>query len=276
MVGAQSHRLRGRTGAGRFRHRPGTSSGWAKGSLTDSLGQGAENLSVLGPVDYFLWIASAFLQAAVVVCSFRGRALVKYFTLSLYMCAAFLLTVGRYFVFARYGYTSIQYFYFYYLSDAILTICLYFALMGLYSHVFQEMKVSKYLRVAALLLLAATAWFSYQVVLASSHKLLTRFVVELSQNLYFVGVVLTYLLWGAMMKLRDTRTRLIQLVLALGVYFSAFAASYALRNLYPELVIWRYVSHLMSLWLPLAWAYTFQKVPEEARLATSRVAATQR
>jgi hypothetical protein len=229
---------------------------------------------VLGPVDYILWFTSAFLQAAVLVCSFRGRGLFKYSTLNLYMAAAFLLTVGRYFIFARHGYTSIQYFYFYYLSDAVLTICLYFALMGLYSHVFEEMGVKNYLRVAALLLLGATAWFSYQVVLTSSHKLLTRFVVELSQNLYFVGVVLTYLLWGAMMKLRETRTRLIQLVLALGVYFSAFAASYALRSLYPEVVIWRYVSHLMSLWLPLSWAYTFYKIPEEARLATARVVAS--
>jgi len=192
------------------------------------------------------------------------------------MLAALVLSLGRIFVSFRWGYTSPLYFYFYYLSDAVLTICLYFALMGLYSHVFQEMGVHRYLRFAALLLLGGTAWFSYQVVVNSSHKLLTRFVVELSQNLYFVGVVLTYLLWGAVMKLRETRTRLVQLILALGVYFSAFAASYALRNLYPELPIWRYVSHLMSLWLPLAWAYTFTRIPEEARLATARVAASSR
>jgi hypothetical protein len=60
-------------------------------------------------------------------------------------------------------------------------------------------------------------------------------------------------------------------VLSLGVYFSAFAASYALVNLYPDFVLWRYVSHLMSMWLPLSWAYTFIKVPEDARLATSSV-----
>lgn len=231
---------------------------------------------MLGPVDYFLWFASAFLEAGVVVCSFHARGLSRYFTLNLYMAVAFLLTVGRFIVFLRFGFTSAQYFYFYYSSDALMTICLYFALMGLYSHVFQEMGVHRYLRVAALLLLAATAWFSYQVVLSSSHKLLTRFVVELSQNLYFVGVVLTYLLWGAMMKLHETRTRLIQLVLALGVYFSAFAANFALRNLHPDFVIWRYAPPILALWLPLAWAYTFRKIPEEARLATSRVAATQR
>ncbi len=227
-------------------------------------------------MDYGLWFANAFLEAAVVVCAFRAGGLSKYLTLNLYMAAAFVLTLGRFIVFLDYGYTSPQYTYFYWFSDALLTIFLYFALMGLYSLVFQEMGVHRYLRFAALLLLVGTAWFSYQVVVNSSHKLLTRFVVELSQNLYFVGVVLTYLLWGAIMKLRETRTRLIQLVLALGVYFSAFAANYALRNLYPERMIWHYVPPVLGLWLPLAWAYTFVRIPEEARLATARVATSSR
>lgn len=231
---------------------------------------------MLGPVDYFLWFASAFLEAAAVVCALRGHALRRYSTLILYMFVAFVLTVIRYLVFARYGILSSEYIYFYYYSDSLMTICLYLALMSLYSHVFREMGVSRYLRFGAILLLGLTGCFSYQVVQTASHKLITRFVVELSQNLYFVGVVLTYLLWGAMMKLRETRTRLVQLVLALGVYFSAFAANYALRNLYPDFLIWRYVPPLMALWLPVAWAYTFLKIPEEARLATARVAATPR
>ncbi len=37
---------------------------------------------------------------------------------------------------------SSEYIYFYYYSDAILTICLYFALMGLYAIVFEELGVS--------------------------------------------------------------------------------------------------------------------------------------
>jgi hypothetical protein len=78
------------------------------------------------------------------------------------------------------------------------------------------------------------------------------------------------------MKLRETRTRLIQLVLALGVYFSVFAASYALRNLYPDFLVWRYAPQIMAIFLPLAWAYTFVRIPEEARLATARVAASSR
>jgi len=231
---------------------------------------------VLGPLDYVLWFAGDIAQAVVVVCILRSRSVSRYFTLLLYISASLILSGTRTFIFVRYGYTSVQYFYFYYFSDALLTIFLYFALMGLYSLVFQELGAKQYLRLGATLLLGVTAWFSYQVVIGSTDKLLTRFVVELSQNLYFVGVVLTYLLWGAMMKLREARTRLIQVVLALGVYFSVFAATYALRNLYPQFLIWQYTPPLMALLLPLSWAYTFMKVPEEARLATARVAASNR
>jgi len=232
---------------------------------------------VLGPVDYFLWFGSAFLQAGVVVCSTRSRSFGRYFPLNLYMGVAFALTISRYFVFSRFGILSPQYIYFYYYSDALLTIFLFFALMGLYSQVFKELGASQYVRIGAMLLLGLTAGFSYQVVAGSPDKMITRFVVEVGQNMNFVGVVLTYLLWIAVMKVRETRTQLIQLILALGVYFSVFAANYALRNLYPNLgTIWQYVPPLMALFLPMAWAYTFLKIPEEARLAPARVAAPNR
>ena len=174
------------------------------------------------------------------------------------------------------GFTSNAYLYFYFYSDALLTICLYFVLMSLYSHVFSEMGVSKQVRAGAMLLLAGTAGISYHMVAASTDRLVTHFVIELGQNLYFVGVLLTYLLWGAMVKLRENRTRLVHIVLSMGVYLSLFAGSYALGNLYPDLPVWRYFFPLMVMWLPASWAYTFMKVPEDARIATATVLAPNR
>src|SRR5260370_14847064 len=193
----------------------------------------------------------------------KRKALSQYFTIVLYLCASIAVGIGRYGIIAAAGFTSTAYLYFFYYSDAVLTICLYFVLMSLYSHVFSEMGISKYVRGGAMLLLAGTAGISYHMVAASTDKLVTHFVFELSQNLYFVGVLLTYLLWGAMMKMRENRTHLMQLVLSMGVYFSAFAGSYALGNMYPGLMVWRYICHLMVMWLPLSWAYTFMKVPED-------------
>jgi len=230
----------------------------------------------MGPVDYLLLLADLAVEVCCVVCLLKRRAFSQYFTIVLFLCASIAVGIGRYGIIAATGYTSVAYLYFFYYSDAVLTICLYFVLMSLYSHVFSEMGISKYVRGGAMLLLAGTAGISYHMVATSTDRLVTHFVVELSQNLYFVGVLLTYLLWGAMMKLRENRTRLMQLVLSMGVYFSAFAGSYALGNLYEGSVIWHYICHLMVIFLPLSWAYTFMKVPEEARMGTATVLAPNR
>jgi hypothetical protein len=175
------------------------------------------------------------------------------------------------------GRSSLEYRYFYFYSEALLVISLYFALISLYSRVFQELQLEKYVRFGAVLLLAGTAWFSYAVVNQSSARMLTHFVFELSQNLYFVGLVLTYALWGVILKLRETRALLVQLVLSLGIYFSAYAASYAISNLRPDLF-----SHMVYLFpiigclLPLAWAYAISRVPEEARIEPARLAVAHR
>lgn len=211
------------------------------------------------------------------VCSVAKGSFRRYLALNLYMSAACLFSIARFKILTQYGLNSPEYFYFYYYSDALLTIGLFFTLISLYSFVLDEMHAERYVRLGAILLLTGTAWISYQIVQQSSHKLFTHFAGELSQNLYFVGLVLTYLLWGAIRKLRETRTRLIQLVLSLGLYFSIFAAIYAMRNLYPALHnVWPYLTPISGCLLPMAWIYAFWRLPEEARLAPARIALVSR
>jgi hypothetical protein len=214
---------------------------------------------------------------AALVCAFRKKAIRQYFFLNLYVAASLVASLGRLQILHSHGLQSNEYAYFYFYSDALLTICLYFALISLYSYVFTEMKAGKYVSQIALLLLVGTAIFSYAVVQQSSTRLLTHFVVELSQNLYFVGLVLTYILWASILKMRETRTRLIQLVLSLGVYFSLFAATYALVNLYPHMSSFlQALPSLIACFLPIAWGYAFWRLPEEARLVPSRLAVVPR
>jgi hypothetical protein len=230
---------------------------------------------MLGPVDYFVWILGFGLEVFVVVYSLARRHFFRYLTLNLYMLSAALVTAGQFYLVTHYGLDSLAYRYFYYYSDALLTILLYFSVFSLYQQVFMEMGAGKYIRGACLMLLLSTACASFMIVRQSQDHLTGRFVVQLSQNLYFVGLVLIYILWGAVMKLRETRTRIIQLVLALGIYFSAYSATYALRNLFPDMALARSIlPPLVGTWLPLAWAFTLWKIPEEARLATARLAAS--
>jgi len=231
---------------------------------------------VPGSIGYVIWFLGAGLEVSVVVCALAKHSFQRYLFLNLYMLFSFLVSVGRFYVHHQYGLISSQYKYFYYYSDALLTICLYLALITLYLHVFDEMKVEKYVRLAAIILLAGTALFSYGVVEQSSRKMLTGFVYELSQNLYFVGLVLTYVLWGAILKLRESRTQLIQLVLSLGVYFSAFAATFALENMFPNLQFFTYIVPVFGCLLPLAWAYAFWRLAPDARMAPARLAVVPR
>jgi hypothetical protein len=226
-----------------------------------------------GSADYVIWFLGVLLEAAVVVCAVRRGLFKRYFFLNLYVLLELLVSLGRFRVLVHDGWSSDTYRYFYFYSDALLTIALFFTVISLYVFVFEELKLERYVRLGAVLLLAGTSWFSYEVVNQSSHRILTHFAFELSQNLYFVGLVLTFVLWGAILKLRETRALLVQLVLSLGIYFSAFAASYSLSNLSPNVFAHMvYLVPAMGCLLPLSWAYAFWRVPDGARLAPSRLA----
>jgi hypothetical protein len=229
---------------------------------------------MLGPFDYGVVLLAFFAEAYVGVYLLASRMSLRYFSLNLYVFALSAQTITGVVVIRRFGFASHAYNYFYYYTSAVLTILLFFVIMSFYHQVFRQMGAGRYVRGASALLLSATALFSYLVVGQNADHLTDRFVVEMGQNLYFVGVVLTYLLWGAILKLRETRTRLIQLVLALGIFFSADAAAYALRNLFPGLQpeFLKFVPPLLDVFLPIAWAYTFTKVSEDARLPTAKLA----
>ena len=226
-----------------------------------------------GSIEFLVWCTCFVLEVAVVVCAVRAGIFRRFLPLNLYMAASAAGDLLRFRILFHYGYTSREYFYFYYYSDALLTVALYLALISLFVQVFKELSAEKYVIIGACLLLAGTSLFSYLVIQQSTGRLLSRFVVELSQNLYFVGLVLTYVLWGAILKLRETRAQLVQLVLSLGIYFSLFAANYAIRNLYPAASgISISLLQFLGCFLPLAWAFAFWRIPEDARLVPSTLA----
>jgi hypothetical protein len=228
---------------------------------------------LLGAVGNVLWIASFAVEVYILVRALASRDFLRYLSLNLFVAAMALKEVCDYFVYRQYGVHSPQYAYSYYYGDALLTVLMYLTIMHLYYQVFREMHFGKYVRGATVLMLALTAVFSYAVIQSNTDHLSGRFAVEMSQNLYFVGLVLTYLLWVAVFKLRETRARLVQLVLALGIYFSATAALFAFRNMFSSLLpLDLFVSQFVGALLPMAWAYTFTKVPESARLAPQTLA----
>jgi hypothetical protein len=229
-----------------------------------------------GPTGLIIWFLGTAFELMFVVCSAAQKSFLRYFFLNLYLLLSTSVSIGRFFILWTYGARSDQYMYFYYYSDALLTLALFVALISLYSHVLGELRAGEYVKWGAVFLLLGTAGFSYAVVAQSADRLSTNFAYELSQNLYFVGLVLTYILWGAVLKLRETRTRLVQIILSLGLYFSAYAASYALMNFSEKYSLIRYLSPALGCFLPLSWSLTMLRYTEESRLAPARLVAVPR
>ncbi|HKN24936.1 MAG TPA: hypothetical protein VJX72_08830, partial [Candidatus Acidoferrum sp.] len=209
-----------------------------------------------GPTGLIIWFLGTAFELMFVVCSLARNSFLRYFFLNLYLLLSTTVSIGRFFILWNYGVRSDEYMYFYYYSDALLTVALFVALISLYSHVLGELRAGEYLKWGAVFLLLGTAGFSYAVVAQSADRLSTNFAYELSQNLYFVGLVLTYILWGAVLKLRETRTRLVQIILSLGLYFSGYAASYALVNFPARYSLILYLSPVLGCFLPLSWSLT--------------------
>lgn len=229
-----------------------------------------------GSIVTFIWYFGTALELAFVVCSIARKSFFRYFFLNLYFLFAVGSSLGRHICLVSFGQSSDEYRYAYFYTDALLTLALYVALISLYSHVFGELRFGKYVRLSAVLLLFGTVLFSYAVVAQSSERLSTTFAYELSQNLYFVGLVLTYVLWGAVVKLRESRTRVVQFVLALGLYFSAYAGSYALVNLANKYAVVNSLGPILGCLLPLAWTITMLRHSEEERLVPGQLLAVQR
>jgi hypothetical protein len=229
-----------------------------------------------GSLAALVWYFGTALELLFVVCSIQRKAFFRYFFLNLYFLLAIGSSFSRHFILGWYGLSSDQYWYTYYYTDALLTVALYMAVISLYYHVFGELKFSKYLRLVAVILLLGTALVSYGVVADSTQRLSTNFAYELSQNLYFVGLVLTFVLWGAVLKLRETRTRLVQFVLSLGLYFSAYAATYALGNMASKYSILLFVSPALGCLLPLLWTVTLWRHSEDSRLVPAQLLAVPR
>jgi len=228
-----------------------------------------------GLLTVVFYLGTAF-ELAFVVCSIQKKSFFRYIFLNLYFLLTLASSCMRRYVLGHWGSSSYEYWYAYFYSDAILTVTLYIALISLYSRVFGELRFSKYVRFSAVLLLLGTAAFSYAVVVQSGELLAGRFAIELSQNLYFVGLVLTYILWGAILKLGETRTRVVQIVLSLGLYFSAYAATFALVNFAEKYSVISYLCPIVGCLLPLSWTVTMWRHSEESRLVPARLVAVPR
>ncbi len=208
-------------------------------------------------------IATVASLAIVVVCLKRS-CFVRYFFLNVYVVISVAFTWGSFYVLYKEGYDSPAYFYFYYTGDAIVTVINYVLIGSFFNYMFRHSVFRKYVQLTISFFFVGVVIVSGMFISGNVDRFYSSWMIEFEQNMYFVGVLLTSLLWMTMTYLGAETRRFALLVSGMGIFFAAHAANYAIRFLFPSL------SALTLVVPPLAynfmvglWLYTFLCVPEE-------------
>jgi hypothetical protein len=196
---------------------------------------------------------------------------------------ALLLVVdglSRPLVLYRYGLTSLQYEYFFWLTDillalgAFLLVCLFFRrACGEHRELWQVVRL---VQIFVLILVAGISLFSLS---RNFDHLFTRFIVEFQQNLYFTCLVLNTLLFILMQQLQSADEELSMLVCGMGIQFAGPAANLALVYLTPGQQfgseLYRHIGPLFTLGMLLTWFYALARAPQFGRVAKPQTTAAE-
>ncbi len=221
---------------------------------------------MLGPFDIAVWLVASLAEVAVLVCSIRKGLFRSYLSLNLYVLALAVSEILSLMVLLRYGFSSLQYTYFYFLSDVILILFKTVAVLGLYLHAFQEAHIVERIRIAAIATIVATIIYSLFVVVIERKLFATAVAMEFSQIMYCVTAVFSYVLWFIVLKRRDPSLRLALLVSCFCLYSGLQTLAYGFHHFFPDIASWRYIPAVLGAWLPLSLLYSFTRVREETRV----------
>ena len=219
---------------------------------------------MIGTYEVSVEMLSVLLALGILILCLRQGLFSRYLILNLYLLANVAFTLGNLYVRSLYGYTSLQYFYFYYTGDAIVTVINYVLIGSFFNYMFRHSVFRKYVQLTISFFFVGVVIVSGMFISSSVERFYSTWVYEFEQNMYFVGVLLTFLLWMTMTYLGAETRRFALLVSGMGIFFAAHAANYALLFLSPSM------DFLVGKVPPLAynfmvglWLYTFLRVPEE-------------
>lgn len=224
---------------------------------------------MIGTYDLIVALLSVAIALGAVGVCLRQRCFRRYLFVNLYLLSSVWFTLGSLYLIRTQGYNSLSYFYFYYTGDAIQNIIGYLLIAAFFDQMFRRSMFHSYVRPTLAIFFLLVVGISALFVWRNYSTLYSSFLIELQQNMFFVGVLLTFLLWLSMNYLHAESRRFVLLVSGLGIYFSAHAVNYALQFLSSGL------KNALTMVPPLAytlmvalWLYTFWRVPEgEAAVA---------
>lgn len=220
-----------------------------------------------------LQYAGSGLELTLLVLLLSPKRIKRFTALCAYVAALFVVDAGRGWVLHHYGtskayFYSEAYFYFYYLSDLLLTLGMFLLLRALFRRACRDReqvwKFIKPILMWILLLVTAVAGVAFRHnfgQLFSTHYI-TDYIYEFNQDLYFVCLVLNTALYLMVQRFK-AKSDLTLLVCGLGVQLAGPAAGWASASLMGSEMI-KYVSPICSLAMMVIWifAITQEELPE--------------
>ncbi len=202
-------------------------------------------------IELVLWLLTTLIEAFVVYLFLIRGLFRKFLFLNFYLLLSATSSIGRYAVLYHFGYTSPEYLYFYYFSEAPLTITLFICVGELSLRLVGDKLPPSRVALWSAGALLAIALFSLSDGSSGEYRVAARFVIELSRNIFYACSLGIVLLW--FWKLRnDPEDRFAaRFVNVLGVYFSVFVLIYGARQLVPHASGLGNLYPILGAWLPL-------------------------
>ncbi len=230
---------------------------------------------------YGLQYAVYLLEGVVVLCLIFRRPQRSWRSILVFSALFFGVdAVGRPLVLYNFGRQSVQYGYFYWLTDVVLALAA-FVLICVFFHraCSNEEKMWGFVRLFLFFTFLLVVGITALSLSKNYDHLFTSFIFEFEQNLYFTCLVLNTLLYVLLQHLRSSDEELGLLVCGLGIQFAGPAAALALFHLTAGQ---SYAQTLCSIILPLCtlgmfvtWLYVVTWAPRARRNALAHGTASE-
>jgi hypothetical protein len=227
-------------------------------------------------VQYGVYASVYVLEAAMLVFLLMGRRARRWLPVFVYLSLLLVVDgLGRSWALYRYGYSSNQYAYFYWLTDVLLTLGAFLLVCAFFRRAcLHEQKMWRFVRLLLAFVFILTLGISLFTLSRNYDQLFTKFIIEFQQNLYFICLILNTLLYILMQQIESTDEELALFVCGLGIQFAGPAANFALVHLTPgeryASALYPYLGPLCALGMLLTWFYALVRVPQPSAVRTGK------
>lgn len=213
---------------------------------------------MISSADMVLWVYATVLSVFVAFVIIARGQFRHFSMLATYFAIVAAVSLLRMHVLYVYGFQSSEYAYLYYFSDLLLCVFLYFAVATLYRKVFPAKRTHLRVRVGSVLIAAGVGIWSLAIAQTASSRLISRWIFEYSQDLYFVSAVAALILFGFARYKPNVPKPVHQLAFVFAGYCLVFTLMYTIRYFSRR---WGVplggLVGFFEMWLPLGVAYVF-------------------